>query len=131
MKGKVFGLIVVTSIGIGAMSYFGYLGKEDIVQVKVTYVKFSCDDDNIDMKVNAVSDSSFYYLIGKNISPEQTFKQKELNAFVKGKLEKDPAAKDFLVIGYIRQGPVLHCSGSLCFKVEKIKYEDENEFTEF
>lgn len=131
MKGKAFGLIVVTSIGIGVMSYLGYLGKEDTVQVRATYVKFACGDDNIDMKVNAVSDSSFYYLIGKNISPELNFKQEALNEFVQGKLEKNQATKDFLVIGYIRQGPVLHCSGSLCFKVEKIKYEGENEFTEF
>jgi len=135
MKGKVFGLVVLTAIGIAAMSYYGYLGDAGIIQVKAQYVEYTCGEKNIDMRVVAVSDSSAFDLIGKSISPELTFKPERLQAFIRDKtksFEQNPQAqRDFFIVGYVRNRPSLHCSGSLCFKVEKIKYESESEFTEF
>jgi len=135
MKGKVFGLVVIAAIGVATLSYFGYLGSTGIIEVKVQYVEYSCGNDNIDMRVIAVKDSSHYDLIGKTISPEINFKPEKLETLIRNKVkqfESDPqASKDFFIIGYVRSGPIFHCSGSLCFKVVKIKYEGENEFTEF
>ncbi len=135
MKGKVFGLIVITAIGISVMAYMGYLGHGETIQVKAQFVKFNCGDTNIDMKVMAISDSSFYYLIGKTISPELTFKQGKLDEFVSSRVKFSQTNKqemnDFLVEGNIRKERILHCSGSPCFTVAKIKYGSEKDFTEF
>ena len=135
MKGKVFVLIILVSLCIGIVSYFGFLDKGSTIQVKTHYIEYACGDNNIDMKVSEVSNSDFKYLIGKTISPELLIKNERLKKLIKTKLQS-PSAKqtslnEFTIEGYIRQGDIAHCSGSLCFKVKKIKYEGEIEFTEF
>ena len=135
MKGKVFGLILITTTVIGILSYLGYLGKGDLVQVKVHYVEYDCGDSNLNMKIFSVNDSTFNHLIGKTIAPELTFRQKRINEAILSKV-KSPLGKkqtliEFSLVGYVRKGPIKHCSGALCFKVEKLKYEQENGFIEF
>ena len=135
MKGKVFGVIVLTAVGIGVLSYFGIIGSANTIQVEAQYIEYNCVDINLDMRVTAVSDTAFNYLIGKTISPELTFKNERLSksvmGFVKSEAGKQQSLNEFTLTGYVRQGPVSHCSGSLCFKVKKLKYENEEEFVEF
>jgi hypothetical protein len=133
VKGKVFGLIVLATLGIGVMSYLGYLGNDHLIQVRGYYIPFACGDDNIDLKVTAVSDSSFYYLIGKTVSPEGTFSQTKLTGVINDKLQKTKANEgdEFIMLGYLRESPVKHCSGSVCFKVKKLKFASDVEFIEF
>lgn len=135
MKGKIFSLIVLVSLCIGMMSYFGFLEKRSTIQVKAHYIEYACGDDNIDMRVREVSNSDFNHLIGKTISPELLIKNERLKKLittkVKSPLAKQASLNEFTIEGYIRQGDISHCSGSLCFKVKKIKYDGEFEFTEF
>ena len=135
MKGKVFGFIVLTTLGIAVMAYMGWLGEGDAFQVKAHLMHYGCSENNIDMKVNAVGDSALAHLIGKDISPEATFAQSSLREFINTKLKdrsgKGDLSRDFIVIGYIRKSATKHCSGAVCFKVKKIKYEGESYFTEF
>jgi hypothetical protein len=135
MKGRVFGLIVLSAIVIGILSYFGVLGSANTVQVKAQYVEYDCGDANLDMRVVAVSDTAFGHLIGKTISPELAMRNGRLKKIVEAKLKSErgqlQSLNEFVLIGFVRQGPGEHCSGSLCFKVQKIKYEGEAEFTEF
>src|SRR5689334_6159825 len=101
-------------MAIGIMSYMGLLGNGEPAQIRGRYVKYTCGDDNIDMRVIAVSDSSLIHLIGKTISPEITFKQTKLDEFIKGRLTPGNDSLDFYFVGSLKDGPVLHCSGSLC-----------------
>jgi hypothetical protein len=132
-KGKVFGLIVLVAIVIAILSYFDILG--DNIEVKAHYVEYGCNSRSIDMRVYSVSDRAFNFLIGKNISPRLTIGNKKLQTFIKAKVKSEDGKRQslsgFAMVGYIRQGFVSPCSGSLMFKVKKIKYEGEKEFNVF
>jgi hypothetical protein len=130
MKGKVFGLIVITTIGIAIMSNMGYFGG-DTIQIRGQYVDYNCGESNINMRVISVSDSAHLDLVGKTISPEAAFKQSTLDEFIKSRLKKDGNDKDFYLVGSIKKRPIRHCSGSACFKVEMIKQGNAQSFTEF
>jgi hypothetical protein len=135
MKGKVFGVIVVTAIAIGILSYFDIIGSSNTIQVKAHYVEYNCGDINLDMKVTAVGDTAFNHLIGKTISPELTFENDRLRKLVMSHLRSEEGNRqslnEFTLVGYVRKGPIEHCSGSLCFKVKKLRYENNVKFVEF
>jgi hypothetical protein len=130
MKRKVFGLIVITTIGIAILSNMGYFGGETI-QIRGQYIEYNCVEDNINMKVISVSDSAQLDLIGKTVSPEASFKQSTLDEFIKNHLKAGGSSKDFYLVGSIKKRPIRHCSGSACFKVDMIKQENEQSYTEF
>lgn len=132
-KGKVFGLIVLIALVVALLSYFDILGNN--IEVKAHYVEYPCSNRSIDMRVYSVSDSTYDYLIGKTISPNVTMDNEKLQTFIKSKVKseegKQQSLNGFVLIGYVRQGFDSRCSGSMMFKVKKIKYEGEKEFTVF
>ena len=130
MKGKVFGLIVITTIGIAIMSNMGYFGG-DTIQIRGQYIDYDCGENNINMKVISVSDSAYLDLIGKTISPEAAFKEAALDEFIKSRLKTEVNSEDFFLVGSIKKRPTRHCSGAACFKVEMIKQGNEKSYTEF
>jgi hypothetical protein len=137
MKLKVLGWILTVTIGIAILDYFNLLGTKKTIQVQAHFMQYTCGKNNIDMRVVAVSDSSSKYLIGETIAPELlNFKQAELARMVYSKTEafqtgKQSALADFTLVGYVRKSTREHCSGAICFKVEKIKYAGDSTFTEF
>lgn len=131
MKGKVLGLILLTTLAIAIMNYFGYFGG-DTIQIKGRYTDFNCGENNINMTVEAVSDSSLLYLVGKMISPEISFRQGKLNDFIKARLKPNSnESSNFYLVGKLKKRPIRHCSGATCFKIEMIKLEEEKDYTEF
>jgi len=137
MKGKVFRLSVLSAIVVGVMAYFGFLKEGNHIEVKARYRQYACSANNIDMNVISVSDTAYSYLLGKDISPEAVFKQTKLTDWVVSKASfyqsgKGVSLPDFILIGYVREpGPIPHCTGAVCFKVERIKHQNESQFTEF
>lgn len=133
MKGKVFGLIVLIAIVIALLSFFGFLGHD--IEVKAHYVEYACSSHEVDLRVYAVNDQAFEYLIGQAISPKLTIRNEKLQTLINSKVNSEEGRRQslngFVLIGYIRQGFVSPCSGSLLFIVQKIKYEGEKEFTVF
>ena len=131
MKGKVFGLILLTTLGIAIMNYFGYFGG-DTIQIKCRYADYDCGEKNINMTVVAVSDSSLLHLVGKTVAPEISFRQAKLNDFIKARLKSNSKESEmFFVVGKLKERPIRHCSGATCFKVDMIKLENETDYTEF
>lgn len=137
LKLKVLGWIIITTIGIAALDYFNLLGRKKVIEIQAHYMQYTCGKSNIDMRVTEVNDSAFAYLKGEVISPELlNFQGAKLASLVFEKTApfregRTPALADFTIVGYVRKSTREHCSGGICFKVEKIKYAGDSIFTEF
>ena len=136
MKGRVLTFIIIAALGIGILTYYDILGSQKTVVVKAHYMQYACGDDNIDMNVIDVSDTTFSDLVGKDISPEsRMFTQNRLVDFVDKRTiawqNGTVKTKDYILVGYIRKSLRRHCSGAVCFKVKEVKLDSENEFTRF
>lgn len=100
-------------------------------------MQYTCGKNNIDMRVIEVRDSAFAYLKGEVISPELlNFQEAKLAKLVFEKTAafregRAPALADFTIVGYVRKSSREHCSGGICFKVERIKYAGDSTFVEF
>lgn len=137
MKVKVLGWILIAFIGVVVLDHYNLLGTKKIIEVQAHYMQYNCSQDNIDMRVMAVSDSGFRYLVGKTIAPELlNFSHDELTKLVFDKtsgfrLGREEILNDFTLVGYVRRSQRKHCSGAICFRVEKIKYAGDDKFVEF
>lgn len=137
MKVKVLGWILIATLGMAVLDYMNLLGTKKIIQVNAHYMQYTCGKDNVDMRVTAVSDSAFTYLIGEVISPELlNFKNAELAQFVSDKVAPFRSGDaqtlaDFTLVGYVRRSSRHHCSSSICFKVERLKYSGDSTFVTF
>jgi hypothetical protein len=137
LKLKVLGWILITFIGVVVLDQYNLLGRKTLIEVQAHYMQYNCSEANIDMRVTAVSDSTLVYLIGKTIAPELfSFDHDELTQLVFDKTAafragRETTMADFTLVGYIRQSQRKHCSGAICFGVEKIKYAGDGKFVEF
>jgi hypothetical protein len=137
LKLKVLGWILIAFIGVVVLDQYNMLGRKTLIDVQAHYMQYNCSNDNIDMRVTAVSDSAFAYLVGKTIAPELfSFSHDELTQLVFDKTAgfregREATLADFTLVGYIRQNQREHCSGAICFGVEKIKYAGDDKFVEF
>jgi hypothetical protein len=137
LKLKVLGWILIATLGIAVLDHYELLGGKKIIEVQAHYMQYTCGRNNIDMRITRVSDSNFNYLKGVVISPELlNFNQKKLARLVDEKTAafregRAATLADFTLVGYVRKTKSEHCSGAICFKVEKIKYAGDSTFTEF
>ena len=131
MKKTTLILILTGTIVYGFGVYKGWFQLGEPITVKAHYIEVNCGEKTIDMRVTAVSDSSVGYIVGKTISPEGFFMQKEFSDLVKTKSierKSQNLVKEFTLVGYLVKGESKHCFGSACFKVKKFKSEDDKDF---
>jgi hypothetical protein len=137
LKLKVLGLILIAFMGVLVLDQYNLLGRKTFLEIQAHYMQYNCSKDNIDMRVTAVSDSAFTYLVGKTIAPELlNFSHDELTKLVFDKTAgyrsgREALLADFTLVGYVRRSQRVHCSGATCFGVEKIKYAGDDKFVEF
>jgi hypothetical protein len=137
LKLKVLGWILIAFIGVLVLDHYNMLGTKKIIEVQAHYMQYNCSQENIDMRVTVVTDSAFAYLLGKTIAPELlNFDHDELTQLVFEKTAgfrsgREATLADFTLFGYVRRSQRKHCSGAICFKVEKIKYAGDDKFVEF
>lgn len=137
MKLKVLGWVLIAFIGVVVLDQYNLLGRKTLIEVQAHYMQYNCSEDNIDMRVTNVSDSAFTDLIGKTIAPELfSFDHDELTKLVFDKTAgfragREAMLADFTLVGYVRRSQREHCSGAICFGVEKIKYAGDDKFVEF
>ena len=137
MKLKALGWILIAFIGIAVLDKYNLLGRKTLIEVQAHYMQYNCTEDNIDMRVISVSDSSFTNLVGETIAPELfDFDHDELTQVVFDKTAdfragREATLSDFTLVGYVRQSQREHCSGAICFGVKKIKYAGDDKFVEF
>jgi hypothetical protein len=137
LKLKVLGWILIAFIGVVVLDHYNVLGAKKFIAVQAHYMQYNCSQENIDMRVTAVTDSASSYLIGKTIAPELfSFDHDELTELVFDKTADFRAGReailaDFTLVGYVRRSQREHCSGAICFGVQKIKYAGDDKFVEF
>jgi hypothetical protein len=128
MKGKIFIFILLSTAVYALLRCNGYFDAP-MVQVQGTFVSTKCEEKIIDLMVVAVRDSSVKRLMNKKISAELPFHQSKLDAYFRDHVAKGDTS-GFLMMGYPVEGRKLHCSGSTCFTVRRIKTLQEQAFTD-
>jgi hypothetical protein len=137
LKLKVLLLILITTIGIAVLDHYHMLGTTANIIIEARYLQYTCGKNNIDMRVVAVADTNYQFLVGQVIAPELlSLKQSELAQLIYLKTSpfktgKQPTLGNFTLVGFLRNGSRAHCSGAICFKVEKIKYAGDSTFIRF
>lgn len=76
---KLVGLSILTLLLIGVMSTGVFIQYRNwkrnqrgahLIQIEATFMQYACGDNNDDMKVKSVSDSTFNFIVGEDIDPE-------------------------------------------------------------
>ena len=128
---------MIAFIGVVVLDRYNMLGMKKTIEVQAHYMQYNCSKENIDMRVTVISDSAFAYLVGKTVAPELfNFDHDELTKLVFDKTAgfragRETTLADFTLVGYVRSSQREHCSGAICFEVEKIKYAGDDKFVEF
>ena len=137
MKLRVFGWILIATLGVALLDYFELLGTKKTIELEARYMQYNCGKNNIDMRVISTVDYDGRYLVGKIVAPElKGLDQDKLAKLVYAKTAsfrdgRDSMLLNFTLIGYVRESTQSHCSGAICFKVKKIKYASDKNFMEF
>ena len=107
------------------------------IEIKAYYMRYACGDDNIDMKVQWVNDTTYNYLIETDVAPEtKAFNQNKLIDWVDSKTSAYLQGKEKYLNNFTLVGRVVNSSGgcdgsATCFRVDSIKYNSEDQFTYF
>lgn len=144
---KIFaGLIAV--VFLCTLSYYGYYKwrqtrtYEEKITVIGYYMKYACGDCSIDLKVQAVDNPKFNFIIGQDIFPTPNTKEfEDLCNFI-GSIgyesslgRPDYIEESFTLIGHLHKNshglPIFECSEAPFFTVEKIKYGTNGEWKDF
>ena len=76
---KIVGLSILTLIVLGVITSVAFLQYRNwkrnqhgtrLVSMEATFMQYACGDENDDMKVRSVNDSTFQFMIGEDIDPE-------------------------------------------------------------
>ena len=104
-------------------------------------MQYACGDCSVDMNVRTVDDSKYNFIIGHDIFPTpQTKKFDELCDYIGDKTYTamttgDSTQKLFTLVGHLHKHshdlPIFDCSDTPFFTVDKIKYGDSGQWTDF
>lgn len=128
MKGRILIFILLSTVGYALLRFNGYFDAP-LIQIQGTFTASKCEENTTDLTVVAVGDSALNHLLNKKISAELPFHQSKLDAYFRDHVSKGDTS-GFLMMGYPVEGRKLHCSGSTCFTVRRIKTLREKTFTD-
>lgn len=84
MKKLKYIFFTVLALSILIIVFWGRIDKllskrNELITVEATFMQYACGDDNVDMQLISVNDSSYSDLIGKDIDPstKSTYKLKD------------------------------------------------------
>lgn len=129
------------------LTYYGYYKWQQTItygeKITVTayYMKYACGDCAVDMKVQAVDNPKYNFIIGQDIFPTpKTKKIEELCDFIgsigyESSTGPDYIEESFTLIGYLHKNshglPIFECSEAPFFTVDKIKYGTNGTWKDF
>ena len=129
------------------LTYLGYYkwrqtrAYEEKITLTAYYMQYACGDCSINMKVQAVDDPRFNFIVGQDIFPTPRTKSfDELCDFVvsigyESSTGPDYTQDFFTLIGNLHKNshglPIFECSDTPFFTVEKIKYGSNGKWKDF
>ncbi len=132
---------------LGVLAYYGYYKwrqasvYEEKITVTAYYMKYGCGECSVDMKVQAVDNQKYSFIIGQDIYPRpKTKKFKELCDFIgsigfESSTGPDYIEESFTLIGHLHKNshglPIFECSEAPFFTVDKIKYGTNGKWKDF
>jgi hypothetical protein len=114
---------------------------EEKITVTAYYMKYACGDCSVDMKVQAVDNPKYNFIIGQDIFPTPKTKRfEELCDFIgsignESSTGPDYIEESFTLIGHLHKNshglPIFECSEAPFFTVDKIKYGKNGKWKDF
>jgi hypothetical protein len=114
---------------------------EEKITVTAYYMKYACGDCSLEMKVQAVNNKNYKFIIGKEIFPTPKTKRfEELCDYISSigfETSNGPNSieESFFLIGHLHRNshglPFFECSEAPFFTVEKIKYGKNGKWKDF
>ena len=108
--------------------------QQKVISVKADYMLYACGDNNFEMKVSHVSDSTFNFLIDQDVTPvSSSFWNDTLYGFIDDKnlkyqLGEEKYLLQFEMLGYLKN-EIGDCA-RYKFIVQQIRYGNEVQFLE-
>lgn len=139
--------VLTALILIGGLFYTGFhqwrikRQYSDRITIKATYMQYACGECSIDMKVKAVSNPNYNFIIGHDVFPKPAIKNSGMlcdyvsDACYRYSSRSGYAGCTFELTGFLHKSahgmPLFDCTETPFFTVEKIRFGNNGTWTAF